>query len=85
MHYHFLTRAEFDAKLKDNAFLEWAWVHGNRRYGTLAQTVLEPLSRAPNLVISVAVQGLERLPEAGVHTPHRGPRMPPPTLPPAQP
>ncbi len=37
VHYHFLSADQFDAKLAENAFLEWAWVHGKRRYGTLAQ------------------------------------------------
>ena len=34
--YHFLTPAEFDARIAAGEFLEWAWVHGERRYGTLA-------------------------------------------------
>src|SRR3954465_5862808 len=47
-HYHFLTLAEFDAKIARGEFLEWAVVHAetgdrNRRYGTLASSVLEPL------------------------------------------
>jgi guanylate kinase len=59
VHYHFLTPEQFDAKLAENAFLEWAWVHGKRRYGTLAQSVLEPLKAGQSLVISVDVQGVE--------------------------
>ncbi len=59
VHYHFLTPEQFDAKLAENAFLEWAWVHGKRRYGTLAQSVLQPLQAGQSLVISVDVQGVE--------------------------
>jgi len=59
VHYHFLTPAQFDAKVAAGAFLEWAWVHGDRRYGTLVESVLEPLARGQNLVISVDVQGVE--------------------------
>lgn len=59
VHYHFFTPAEFDAKIAAGAFLEWAWVHGQRRYGTLAASVLEPLTRGQNLVMSVDVQGVE--------------------------
>jgi guanylate kinase len=57
-HYHFFTPAEFDAKIAAGAFLEWAWVHGDRRYGTLAASVLEPLSLGRDLVLSVDVQGV---------------------------
>jgi guanylate kinase len=59
VHYHFFTPAEFDAKIAANEFLEWAWVHGKRRYGTLASSVLEPLRQGQNLVMSVDVQGVE--------------------------
>jgi guanylate kinase len=75
VHYHFLTPAEFDAKLAENAFLEWAWVHGKRRYGTLADSVLAPLARGQNLVISVDVQGVESFRRAAAHHPQIGKHM----------
>ena len=61
MHYHFFTPAEFDARVAAGDFLEWAWVHGDRRYGTLAASVLGPLLLGKNLVMSVDVQGVESL------------------------
>ena len=61
VHYHFFTPAEFDAKVAAGAFLEWAWVHGDRRYGTLAASVLGPLLLGRDLVMSVDVQGVESL------------------------
>jgi guanylate kinase len=61
VHYHFFTPREFDARLAAGEFLEWAWVHGERRYGTLAASVLEPLKAGRNLVMSVDVQGVESL------------------------
>ena len=61
VHYHFFTPAEFDAKVAEGAFLEWAWVHGDRRYGTLAASVLGPLLLGKDLVMSVDVQGVESL------------------------
>lgn len=75
VHYHFLTPEEFDAKLEKNAFLEWAWVHGKRRYGTLAHSVLEPLSRGQSLVISVDVQGVESFRRAVAQYPQIGKHM----------
>ncbi len=61
VHYHFFTPAEFDRRLSAGEFLEWAWVHGERRYGTLAASVLGPLLLGQNLVMSVDVQGVESL------------------------
>jgi guanylate kinase len=61
VHYHFFTPAEFDAKVAAGAFLEWAWVHGDRRYGTLAASVLGPLLLGKDLVMSVDVQGVDSL------------------------
>jgi guanylate kinase len=61
LHYHFFTAAEFDRRLVAGEFLEWAWVHGERRYGTLAASVLGPLLLGKNLVMSVDVQGVESL------------------------
>lgn len=59
--YHFFTPAKFDAKIADGEFLEWAWVHGERRYGTLASSVLDPLGRGESLVVNLDVQGVASL------------------------
>ena len=75
VHYHFFTPEQFDAKLAENAFLEWAWVHGKRRYGTLAQSVLEPLKAGHSLVISVDVPGVESFRNAAAAYPLIGQRM----------
>jgi len=61
VHYHFFTPAEFSARISAGEFLEWAWVHGERRYGTLAASVLEPLTEGKDLVMSVDVQGVASL------------------------
>jgi guanylate kinase len=73
IHYHFFTPAEFEARVARDEFLEWAWVHTHgplgqpaapdpfRRYGTLKATVLEPLARNQNLVMSVDVQGVANI------------------------
>jgi guanylate kinase len=69
VHYHFFTPAEFDERVARGEFLEWAWVHGQRRYGTLASSVLEPLARGENLVMSVDVQGVESFRRAALKNP----------------
>ena len=61
IHYHFFTPQEFDARLAAGEFLEWAWVHGERRYGTLAASVLGPLAGGRSLVMSIDVQGVASL------------------------
>jgi guanylate kinase len=61
VHYHFFTPQEFDARIAAGDFLEWAWVHGERRYGTLASSVRDPLVRGQDLVMSVDVQGAASL------------------------
>lgn len=75
VHYHFFTPEEFDAKLAENAFLEWAWVHGQKRYGTLSSSVLEPMARGQSLVISVDVQGVESFRRAAANNPLLARRM----------
>lgn len=65
VHYHFFSPEEFDRRVVAGEFLEWAWVHADpssgvdRRYGTLKSSVLEPLARGRDLVMSVDVQGVE--------------------------
>lgn len=64
VHYHFFTAEVFRRKVANGEFLEWAQVHGDhddRLYGTLKSSVLEPLARGQNLVMSIDVQGVESL------------------------
>lgn len=75
VHYHFLTPAQFDQKIAAGEFLEWAWVHGQRRYGTLASSVLEPLAHGQRLVISIDVQGVESFRRAAAANPLLARRM----------
>ncbi|MSU22229.1 MAG: guanylate kinase [Opitutus sp.] len=75
VHYHFLTPGQFDQKIAAGEFLEWAWVHGQRRYGTLASSVLEPLARGQSLVISLDVQGVESFRRAAAASPLLARRM----------
>ena len=69
VHYRFFSPAQFDANLASSAFLEWAWVHQKHRYGTLASSVLEPLSQGCSLIINVDVQGVENFRRAAAVNP----------------
>ncbi|MBA4136414.1 MAG: guanylate kinase [Opitutus sp.] len=66
--YHFLSEAEFDAKLAAGDFLEWAWVHRKYRYGTPKSTVLERLKHTC-LVMNIDVQGVRNIRAAAEHMP----------------
>ncbi|RRJ96488.1 guanylate kinase [Opitutaceae bacterium TAV4] len=69
VHYHFLTPAQFDAKVAENAFLEWAWVHKKNRYGTLATSVHDPLAAGRSLVLNIDVQGVDNFRRAAAADP----------------
>lgn len=66
--YHFLTEAEFDARLAAGEFLEWAWVHRKYRYGTLKSAVLDRLPQT-SLVANVDVQGVRSIRAAAATLP----------------
>ncbi len=54
--YYFLSQEDFAEKIKANAFLEYAEVHGNF-YGTLKQPVLEQLERGIDVLIDIDTRG----------------------------
>ena len=56
VHYHFVTNEQYDQLVAENAFVEYANVHGNR-YGTLRSEVYERLERGENVVLDIDVQG----------------------------
>ena len=58
--YHFLTRAEFDARVEAGAFAEWAEVHGNR-YGTLRTEVERVLASGRHVMLDIDVQGARQV------------------------
>ncbi len=56
VHYHFLSDAEYDKLLAEDAFLEHATVHGHR-YGTLKSEVYERMERGQNVLLDIDPQG----------------------------
>lgn len=66
--YHFLTEAQFDARLAAGDFLEWAWVHRKYRYGTLKSAVLDRLPHT-SLVANLDVQGVRSIRAAAAGLP----------------
>ncbi len=58
--YHFLTEAQFDARLASGDFLEWALVHKKHLYGTLKSAVLDRITHT-NLICNLDVQGVRSI------------------------
>jgi guanylate kinase len=65
--YHFIERDEFEARIAQNEFLEYAEVFGNY-YGTHQTALQEAENKGKDLVLDIDVQGAaqlkERIPDA---------------------
>jgi guanylate kinase len=61
VHYHFVTDAEFDALVADDALLEWAVVHGSARYGTPRRPVEEALAAGRPALLEIDLQGARQV------------------------
>mgnify|MGYP005849090773 CR=1 FL=1 len=55
--YYFLTEAEFEEKIQNDEFLEWAEFSGNK-YGTLKSEILEPMREGKVVLREVELQGI---------------------------
>ena len=62
--YHFVDRPVFEKMRAEQAFLEWAEVHGNL-YGTSRQAVLAQQSRGIDVFLDIDVQGAGQLRDQG--------------------
>ncbi len=56
VHYHFVTKDEFEKGIEDDEFLEYALVHGNY-YGTSIKPVKKALSEGKLVIFDIDVQG----------------------------
>lgn len=63
--YHFLTRDDFQRRLGENQFLEWATYNGNL-YGTPRWPMDNALSRGKTFLVEIEVKGTRQLRERGV-------------------
>jgi guanylate kinase len=57
-HYYFVNREEFEKKIAESEFLEWANVHGNL-YGTSKAQVESELNLGRDIILEIDVQGAE--------------------------
>ena len=59
--YFFASEAEFDAKIAEGEFLEWAKLHGHQRSGTLRAQVMASLAAGHDVMFDVDWQGARAL------------------------
>jgi guanylate kinase len=66
-HYHFVSKAEFEAYRAEGGFLEFAEVHGNL-YGTSIEQIERMTKAGKDVILEIDVQGaasvLDKMPEA---------------------
>ena len=63
--YHFLSREDFQRRLSENQFLEWAGYNGNL-YGTPRWPMDTALARGKTFLVEIEVKGTRQLREGGI-------------------
>ena len=63
--YHFLSREDFQRRLAENQFLEWATYNGNL-YGTPRWPMDQALARGKTFLVEIEVKGTRQLRERGI-------------------
>lgn len=58
--YHFVSDEEFDAKIANGEFLEWALVFGHR-YGTLRSEVVKSIEHGCDVLLDIDWQGTQQM------------------------
>ena len=61
--YFFVSQTEFDSMVANNAFIEWAHVHGNR-YGTSKKAIEERIAEGADVVLEIDFQGAIQIKKA---------------------
>ncbi|WP_062293317.1 guanylate kinase [Demequina phytophila] len=64
VHYHFITREDFDRRIAAGEFLEHATVHGQNSYGTLRGPVDERLAQGESVLLEIDLQGARQVKQA---------------------
>ena len=59
--YFFVTDDEFDQMVADSQLLEWATVHGQHRYGTPRQPVMQAVAAGRQVLLEVDLSGARQI------------------------
>ena len=55
--YYFLSKDEFEEKIRNNEFLEFAKVHHDNYYGTLKDKVLNKIDKGVDVILEIDIEG----------------------------
>ena len=61
--YYFVTKEEFEEKINNDEFLEYAVVHNNQYYGTPKSTIEKDLSNGISVILEIDIQGALKIQE----------------------
>lgn len=61
--YYFVTREEFESKIKNDDFLEYAKVHYGDYYGTPKKEIVKQLDTGKDVILEIDVQGARQIKE----------------------
>lgn len=61
--YNFISTEEFEQKIKENKYLEYAIVHSNKYYGTPIEHIDELLSKGKNIILEIDIEGARKVNE----------------------
>ena len=61
--YNFISTEEFEQKIKENKYLEYAIVHSNKYYGTTIEHIDEILSKGKNIILEIDIEGARKVNE----------------------
>lgn len=57
VNYYFVTKEEFEKRINENKFLEYAIVHNNNYYGTPKDKVEECLDKGIDVILEIDIEG----------------------------
>jgi len=61
--YYFVSKEEFEERIANDEFLEYAVVHNNQYYGTPKAKIEEDLSKGKNVILEIDIQGALKVKE----------------------
>ena len=61
--YYFISKEEFEEKIKNDEFLEYAVVHNNQYYGTPKAHIEEDLKKGISVILVIDIQGALKIQE----------------------